>query len=54
MHILLLILFLICIAHYGLVKGTGHFIFLILKVIAGLGILILGFILLMLVIAHRF
>ena len=54
MHLLLLIAFIVCIVHYGLVRGTGHFIFLILKVIAGLGILVFGFLLLMFLIAHRF
>ena len=54
MHLILLIAFIICVAHYGLVRGTEHFIFGILRVIALFGIFILGLILLVLVALHRF
>jgi hypothetical protein len=54
MHLILLIAFIVCVAHYGLVRGTEHFIFGILRVIALFGIIILGIILLVLVSRHQF
>lgn len=54
MHLILLIAFIVCVAHYGLVRGTEHFIFGIIRMIALLGIIIFGIILLVLVAHHRF
>jgi L-asparagine transporter-like permease len=54
MHLILLIAFIVCVAHYGLVRGTEHFIFGILRVIALLGMIILGVILLVLFARHQF
>jgi len=54
MHLILLIAFIVCVAHYGLIRGTEHFIFGILRVIALIGIIILGLILLVLFAHHRF
>ncbi len=54
MHLILLIAFIYCVIHYGLIRGTGHFIFGILRIIALFGIIILGILLLLLVAAHRF
>jgi hypothetical protein len=54
MHLILLIAFIYCVIHYGLIRGTGHFILGILRVIALCGIIIFGIILLLLVARHRF
>jgi hypothetical protein len=47
MHLILLIAFIVCVAHYGLLKGTEHFILGIIKVIALVGIFIFGLLLLL-------
>ena len=54
MHLILLIAFIYCIAHYGLIRGTGHFIFVILRLIALMGIIFIGIALLILLSTHRF
>jgi len=46
MHLILLIAFIVCVVHYGLLRGTEHFVFGIIKVIALIGIFIFGLLLL--------
>ena len=53
MHLILLIAFIVCVAHYGLVRGTGHFIFGFIKAIALVGIFIFGLLFLLLMLFHR-
>ena len=53
MHLILLIAFIVCVAHYGLIRGTGHFIFAIIKAIALVGIFIFGLLFLALLLLHR-
>ncbi len=54
MHLLLLIVFIYCIVHYGLIRGTGHFILVILRLVALMGIIFIGIALLILLASHRF
>jgi L-asparagine transporter-like permease len=42
MHLILLIAFIVCVVHYGLLRGTEHFVLGIIKVIALIGMIILG------------
>jgi len=46
MHLILLIAFIICVVHYGFLRGTEDFVFGIIKVIALFGMNILGLLLL--------
>ena len=53
MHLILLIAFIICVIHYGLLRGTEHFVLGIIKVIALIGIFIFGLLFLGLLVAHH-
>ena len=52
MHLLLLAFFL-CVLHYGLVRGTGHFIWGFIKGVALAGAVIFGLLLLIAIIVHH-
>ncbi len=54
MHLILLIAFIVCVVHYGLLRGTEHFVLGIIKVIALIGMIILGLLLLgLLIFSHH-
>ena len=54
MHLILLIAFIVCVVHYGLLRGTEHFVLGIIKVIALIGIFIFGLLFLgLLLLSHH-